>query len=159
MALNEQNSAVLRYFQQQQTPAGWFDMLTIMVDGMVRNVGEKDSHPFLTQMGISFGQAFPLPEAETVGELEAHINNRLAQFNWGIVDIDVEDNAMVIRHQALPVARHDREQNRWCNAFCAMMEGVYASWMRQQGGKDSVALWRDQSWSLTDVQFRYQGRF
>lgn len=159
MALNEINPSLLQYFQQQQTPAGWFDLITVMVDGMVRNVGEQECRPFLAQMGMTLSQAFPLPPAETLGELETHINTRLAQFNWGVVEIDVEDNALLLRHQALPVARTEREQNRWCNAFCAIMEGVYAGWLRNQGGKENVTLWRDHTWSLTDVLFRYQGRF
>ncbi|MCL3783184.1 cellulose synthase, partial [Prolixibacteraceae bacterium JC049] len=31
------NALVTTWFQQQQTPAGWFDLLLIMVDGMVNN--------------------------------------------------------------------------------------------------------------------------
>lgn len=50
--MTDNNEAlVTTWFQQQQTPAGWFDLLLIMVDGMVSNAGERESIPFLRQMG------------------------------------------------------------------------------------------------------------
>lgn len=158
MELNDMNSSLQHYFRQQQTPAGWFDLLTIMVDGMVRNAGEQESRPFLTQMGESLALTFPLAPCETVGDLEDQMNYQLARFNWGIIALDATDNALLIRHQALPVARENSDQDRWCNAFCAILEGVYATWLRGLGGKDNVALWRDKAYSIADIVFRYQER-
>ena len=43
MTSSTANPLLLSYFQRQQTPAGWFDLLSVMVDGMVRNVGEAES--------------------------------------------------------------------------------------------------------------------
>lgn len=51
MTVNSQHAPLIGWFQQQQTPPGWFDLLTIMIDGMVRNVGQVESQPFLRQMG------------------------------------------------------------------------------------------------------------
>ena len=42
MTSSTANPLLLSYFQRQQTPAGWFDLLSVMVDGMVRNVGEAE---------------------------------------------------------------------------------------------------------------------
>ena len=61
------NAQVMTWFQQQQTPAGWFDLLLIMVDGMVNNAGELESQPFLRQMGEALADEHPLPESETLG--------------------------------------------------------------------------------------------
>ena len=47
------NALVMAWFQQQQTPAGWFDLLLIMVDGMVNNAGELESQPFSQQAACS----------------------------------------------------------------------------------------------------------
>ncbi len=102
MTLQTANPELMRYFQQQQTTPGWFDLLTIMVDGMVSNAGEQESKPFLQQMGAVMAAQYPLSAPQTLGELEGQINARLAQFHWGCVDIVADDSGLNLRHQALP---------------------------------------------------------
>lgn len=154
------NSELLGYFQHQQTPHGWFDLLTIMVDGMVANVGEQESRPFLTEMGRKMAAAYPLGMCETVGELEDRINGWLSRFNWGVSEIGVTPQGLVIRVRGLPVARgrqQPHEQHRWCNAFCAILEGLLGAWLQAQREIDHARCWRDHVYSLSEVQFRYQG--
>ena len=149
------SSAVSAWFQQQQTPAGWFDLLTLMVDGMVRNAGEVESQPFLHQMGDALAQEWPLPESETVGELEANINHFLTLFKWGVVELQVTDSGITLHHQAIPVSRDPDRQMRWCNAFCAILEGMYSRWLLTQGGGAHLMAQRERIYSASDVQFRY----
>ena len=155
MALDTSNSVLMAYFQQQQTPPGWFDLLTIMVDGMVTNVGETESQPFLKQMGETMADRFPLSVSQTVGELEAAMNAKLAAFGWGVVDIAANDDGMLLRHQALPVYRDAAGQTRWCNALCAILEGLYGRWLYAQGGEAKLVVKRHRLFSVSDVQFRY----
>lgn len=67
MMTENNNPVVMTWFQQQQTPAGWFDLLIIMIEGMLNNAGELESQPFLRQMGASLAETHPLPASETVG--------------------------------------------------------------------------------------------
>ncbi|PLP37402.1 cellulose synthase, partial [Klebsiella variicola] len=94
MMTENNNPVVTTWFQQQQTPAGWFDLLVIMVEGMLNNAGELESQPFLRQMGASLAETHPLPASETVGELEANINRLLTHFHWGVVTIDVGEDGL-----------------------------------------------------------------
>lgn len=154
--MTEKNNAeVMAWFQQQQTPAGWFDLLLIMVDGMLNNAGELESQPFLRQMGESLADSYPLPESETVGQLEANINQLLSRFQWGVVSVDVGEEGLRLRHRALPVSRDDARRVRWCNAFCAILEGLYSRWLQGQGGGAHVVLQRERLFSVSDVQFLY----
>ena len=66
MMTENNNPVVMTWFQQQQTPAGWFDLLVIMVEGMLNNAGELESQPFLRQMGASLAETHPLPASEPV---------------------------------------------------------------------------------------------
>lgn len=132
---DKNNAEVMAWFQQQQTPAGWFDLLLIMIDGMLNNAGELESQPFLRQMGEALADRYPLPESETVGQLEANINQLLSRFQWGVVSVDVGDDGLRLRHRALPVSRDDARRVRWCNAFCAILEGLYSRWLQGQGGR------------------------
>lgn len=150
------DAQLLQYFQHQQTPPGWFSLLHIMVDSMVVNAGEAESRQFLIQMGDTLAGHHPLALARTVGELETQINVQLARFNWGYIDIEASETAMLIRHMALPVPAEEAQQASWNSAFSAVLEGVYARWIREQGGKPHVSLWRESSPSATVVHFRYQ---
>ncbi|HGH0691641.1 TPA: cellulose synthase, partial [Klebsiella pneumoniae] len=116
MMTENNNPVVMTWFQQQQTPAGWFDLLIIMIEGMLNNAGELESQPFLRQMGASLAETHPLPASETVGDLEANINRLLTHFHWGVVTIDVGEDGLRLRHQALPVSRDEAGRVRWCNA-------------------------------------------
>lgn len=149
------NAEALAWFQQQQTPAGWFDLLIVMVDGMLSNAGELESQPFLRQMGEELADNYPLPESETVGQLEANINQLLSRFKWGVVSVDVGDDGLRLRHWAIPVSRDEARRVRWCNAFCAILEGLYSRWLRGQGGGAHVVLQRERLFSVSDVQFLY----
>ena len=150
------DAQLLQYFQNQQTQSGWFSLLHIMIDSMVANAGEEESRPFLMQMGDTLAARHPLALARTVGELESQINVQLARFNWGYIDIEASETAMLIRHMALPVPADEAQQVSWSHAFSAVLEGVYARWLRDQGGKPHVSLWRESSPSATVVHFRYQ---
>ena len=152
---DKNNAEVMAWFQQQQTPAGWFDLLLIMIDGMLNNAGELGSQPFLRQMGEALADRYPLPESETVGQLEANINQLLSRFQWGVVSVDVGDDGLRLRHRALPVSRDDARRVRWCNAFCAILEGLYSRWLQGQGGGAHVVLQRERLFSVSDVQFLY----
>jgi len=155
MTTTNEHSALLSWFQHQQTPAGWFDLLTIMVDAMIDNAGEEESRPFLLQMGVTLAEKYPLPVAQTVGELEEHINQQLNLFGWGFVRMAVSHNAIVLHHQALPLARDETQQARWCTAFSTILEGVYTQWIQSQGGEAHVIVTRDRVISYTEIQFRY----
>jgi hypothetical protein len=109
-----------------------------MIDGMLNNAGELESQPFLRQMGEALADRYPLPESETVGQLEANINQLLSRFQWGVVSVDVGDDGLRLRHRALPVSRDDARRVRWCNAFCAILEGLYSRWLQGQG---AVHMW------------------
>ena len=152
---DKNNAEVMAWFQQQQTPAGWFDLLLIMIDGMLNNAGELESQPFLRQMGEALADRYPLPESETVGQLEANINQLLSRFQWGVGSVDVGDDGLRLRHRALPVSRDDARRVRWCNAFCAILEGLYSRWLQGQGGGAHVVLQRERLFSVSDVQFLY----
>ena len=100
---DKNNAEVMAWFQQQQTPAGWFDLLLIMIDGMLNNAGELESQPFLRQMGEALADRYPLPESETVGQLEANINQLLSRFQWGVVSVDVTALNFVLKVVLLDV--------------------------------------------------------
>ena len=157
MTFNIENSALLNWFQRQQTPPGWFDLLSIMIDGMAQNTSVQQSRPFLLQMGDKLALSYPLSPSETLNDLQNNINKHLSYFGWGCLDISSTETALIFRHQAFPVCygQDEERQIRWCNSFGTIMEGVYTRWMLQQGGEAHVIVTRDSILSLSEIQFRY----
>ncbi len=102
MMTENNNPVVMTWFQQQQTPAGWFDLLIIMIEGMLNNAGELESQPFLRQMGASLAETHPLLACRRRWGIWRPISTALlTHFHWGVVTIDVGEDGLRLRHQAL----------------------------------------------------------
>ncbi|WP_426817209.1 cellulose biosynthesis protein BcsD [Winslowiella sp. 2C04] len=135
---------------------GWFDLLSVIVAGMLENAGEQESQLFLQQMGQQLAQRYPLESARTVRDLELQINLALSRFNWGFVDIEPLENALVITHRALPAGDEHLEAVHWRDAMGAVLTGLYAAWLRAQGGSEQVPLVCDSVSDDAALLFRYQ---
>lgn len=75
----------LQYHRQRQSQPGWFDLVNVMVGGMMDNADEQEIQAFLRQMGDNLAGRYPLDKARTVADLEGNINQVLERFNWGFV--------------------------------------------------------------------------
>ena len=154
--MSELTHRTLQYYRQQQYQPGWFDLLSVMINGMLRNAGERESHAFLQQMGETLATRYPLGVAQTVADLEQQINSVLAQFNWGFVDVQPHESAVIISHMALPPGDGQIEARQWRQALGAVLLGLYARWLRDQGGDLSVPLVCEETDSESTLNFRYQ---
>nr|WP_312043951.1 cellulose biosynthesis protein BcsD [Erwinia sp.] len=153
--MNEFQERTLSYYRQQQYQPGWFDLLSVMINGMLNNAGEQESHAFLRQMGDTLAGRYPLSTARTVGELEQQINQVLARFNWGFVDVQPHETAILIHHMALPPGEGQMDDRQWRQALAAVLSGLYARWLGEQGGSPAVSLTCLDPGSTT-ATFRYQ---
>ncbi|QKJ85127.1 Cellulose synthase subunit D [Paramixta manurensis] len=142
--------------QQHAYQPGWFDLFSIMVSGMLENAGEEESHAFLRQTGDDLAARYPLAEARTVQDLETQINLALARFNWGFVEIQPQENALTLLHMALPEGRDELAPALWRRALGAVFSGLYARWLRDQGGHAQVPLSCDAEADASLLLFRYQ---
>ena len=42
---------------------GWFDLVSVMMEGMLANAGKEEAEAFLYDMGDSLAARYPLPDA------------------------------------------------------------------------------------------------
>ncbi|CAO98435.1 cellulose biosynthesis protein BcsD [Erwinia tasmaniensis] len=145
----------LQYYRQRQSHPGWFDLLSVTIGSMLDNAGEQETQAFLHQMGEKLAVRYPLGEARTVADLEDRINKVLAQFHWGFVDLRPCHNAIVIDHRALPAGDGVMTHGQWQLAMGAVLLGLYAGWLRSQGGSDRVGLSHEET-DDGSLRFRYQ---
>ncbi len=154
--MSELTHRTLHYYRQQQYQPGWFDLLSAMIGGMLRNAGERESHAFLQQMGDNLAARYPLGSAQTVADLEQQINAVLARFNWGFVDVQPQATTLLISHMALPPGDGQMDQRQWRLAIGAVLLGLYSRWLRDQGGNAAVSLVCEETHSEATLNFRYQ---
>lgn len=154
--MNEPTDRTLDYYRQQQYQPGWFDLLSVIINGMLRNAGERESHAFLLQMGDNLATRYPLGTAQTVADLEQQINQVLARFNWGFVEVEPRETAIVICHMALPPGDDQFDARQWQQALGAVLTGLYGRWLQEQGGAPTVPVVCEATDADATLNFRYQ---
>ena len=119
---------------------GWIDLVSVMMEGMLANAGKEEAEAFLYDMGDSLAARYPLPDARTVEDLEREMNLQLARFNWGFVQLQPQDAAILLKHHALPAGDGALDAESWQSALAAVLAGLYGGWLRAQGGGAAVAV-------------------
>jgi hypothetical protein len=134
---------------------GWFDLVSVLIDGMIANAGQHDAEAFLYKMGESLATRYPLPESRTVQDLEREANLQLARFNWGFVQLQPEETALLIAYHALPAGDNIHSPADWQAAFGAVMAGLFSGWLQGQGGSRIVPVTLELNDGST-LHYRYQ---
>jgi hypothetical protein len=80
---------------------GWFDLVSMMMEGMRANADRAETEPFLYSMGESLAARYPLPDARTAQDRERDMNLQLARFSWGFVQLQPQDAAILLKLHAL----------------------------------------------------------
>lgn len=145
----------LAYFRRRQYQPGWQDLLEIMISGIAANAGDEDRRQFLNLMGNQLAMRFPLPHAETVGDLEDSLNRLWSEFHWGFVRLQPGATHLIFSHHAVPPAA-GAQQEEWTAGLAAILEGAYAQWISAQGGQPHVALRWQQDSAEGIMTFSYQ---
>lgn len=133
---------------------GWFDLVSVMIESMLDNAGEE-AEGFLQGVGASLATRYPLAEARTVQDLEREMNLQLARFNWGFVQLQPQENAILLQHHALPQGDIHVAAERWQLALSAVLAGLYAQWLQAQGGSAAVPVILEKNDGGT-LHYRYQ---
>ncbi|WP_342606193.1 cellulose biosynthesis protein BcsD [Pantoea agglomerans] len=134
---------------------GWFDLVSVLIDGMIANAGQQEAEAFLYKMGESLANRYPLQESRTVQDLERECNLQLARFNWGFVQLQPEEKALLIAYHALPAGDNIHSPADWQAAFGAVMAGLFSGWLQGQGGSSIVPVTLELNDGST-LHYRYQ---
>lgn len=146
----------LDYFRRRQYQSGWQDLLDIMISGITANAGDEDRRQFLNLMGSRLAARFPLPQAETVGDLEDGLNRLWSDFHWGFVRLRPGETDLTLIHHAFPPAATGAQEEEWTAGLAAILEGAYAEWLSAQGGQSHVALRWQRDGAEGIMTFSYQ---
>ena len=131
----------LRYYERTQCSGQWAAFVGLFFDELVQSAGERDAQAFLRHLGQRLGQALALQPQETLEGLEAAMNQRWEQMDWGLVTLGERDKHLVIRHSAYPLPAVLLDAGLASTAMAAVLEGVYATWLdAAQGGSGALSV-------------------
>lgn len=144
------------YYRRQQFKPGWQSLMEVVFSGIFASADEADSRDFLRLMGSRLAEKTPLPDVQTVGDLEDSINAVLSHFDWGWVHIDASEQEILLTHYAYPQAPDPDNESIWRLSFATILEGAYATWLLAQGGAPHVALRHSQQSRDHTLVFSYR---
>lgn len=134
------SSYELDYYRQRQFKTGWQDLVEVVFSGILASADHTDARDFLRLMGGNLAKKLPLPDAETVGDLEDSLNRMLRHFDWGRVQIESTPEQLLLTHCAYPRSADSESEELWALSFATVLEGAYEAWLLAQGGEPHVSL-------------------
>lgn len=130
----------LRYYERKQSSGQWSGFIGLFFDELLRSAGEQDARAFLRHIGTRLGETTDLGMHETLESLEQAMNRHLEQVDWGMVALAEREEGLVVRHSAYPLPGEHLGAEQATRAMAAVLEGLYAAWLRKQSGDDSIPL-------------------
>lgn len=132
-------SANDNYFATRHCHPQWRLVLSALFDKLLQSVPQAEARLFLHQVGANLALDLPLGAQDTLDTLQAAINKRWAELDWGFVTLTSTDQNLEIRHHHCPVPYHQgRVSDAAKQSLAMMLEGVYTSWLMAQGGEPDV---------------------
>lgn len=129
----------LEYYRGRQCNKQWRDFLSVLLDELDSNVGANEVQAFFSVLGTKLASRWPLSEQSTLEGLELEANTIWNELDWGWCQFKVESAAITIIHDDWPNPDYGKE-TLWSLAFSALLQGIYTSWLREQGGDTVVDI-------------------
>lgn len=100
-----------------------------MADEFAQQLAEGDLQALMRRLGARFAQASPLPDCNTLDELQIAMGRIWVGQDWGWVALEELPGSLRIQHYCSPlVTAFGPDSTAWSPAF---LEGVYQEWFRQ----------------------------
>jgi hypothetical protein len=121
----------------QDSRPEWGGFLRALLDTLDAHMQPDERAVLLRAIGGQLAALSPLPPESSLSGLEARINERLAEPQWGTVSIalDSDGPALVLTHLAPPSLPTASDQDgAW---FGPVLEGLHGGWIASQPGAES----------------------
>lgn len=118
-----------------------------------------DAVPVAQRRGFYLAVGRRLAAAETLDGVDdaAQLGKRVNAFwhglGWGQAELRVEADAIVVRHDGVPLAPGDTPTGPWLGMLLAVLEGAYDSWFRRLGSGPSLQT--HAQWKGDTVELRH----
>jgi hypothetical protein len=133
LSLGEIESRDGAYYGRSTCNLQWRNFLGSLAIELHLGSEGREVRNFLRAVGRRMAGSMPLPQVETLGELETEMNKVWMEIDWGWVRLGARDDKIWIVHGAYPNALSEGEDEIWPRGASAVLEGVYTVWFGAQG--------------------------
>lgn len=130
--------AVSDHLALRQCATQWRGMLRAFSAVAAQQLEAGPLREALHAVGMRFGQDHVLPAAQTLAEIQAHMNALWRELDWGWVSLREAATHLVIDHRCAPLAAAFGDEGAsWSGA---LLEGVYTVWFRAMGAGEQLRV-------------------
>lgn len=134
------------------TPDGLALLTAMMGSEIFASATPVQAEAFFVAIGRRIAALLPVGDISDDAALVARINRLWQALGWGETRLEMTEDALLIRHDAMPETLQGDVDGRWADIAPALLRGAYDSWFRALGaGTDlhtSVLHWRDGTMEL-----------
>ncbi len=145
----------LAYLARRGVPPQWRSFMRSLVETLDTHLDAASRDSLLRAVGARLAALSPLPVCSSLAELEARMNDMLAQIDWGYIEIafDPNERALVLTHAAPPtIATASDPSGGW---IAAVLEGLFGAWVSAQPGAEPSLAPRRIAASPAQITLRY----
>ena len=145
----------LSYLARRGVSGQWRTFLRALVETLDSHLDATSRDSLLRAVGARIAALSPLPGCSSLAELEARMNDVLAQTDWGYVEIALDPNerVLMLSHAAPPtIATAADPTGGW---IAAVVEGLLGAWLAAQPGAEPSISPRRVSSTPALITLRY----
>jgi hypothetical protein len=145
----------LSYLARRGVSGQWRGFIRALVETLDGNLDAASRDSLLRAVGARLAALSPLPACSSLAELEARMNDVLAQIDWGFTEISFDPNerSLVLTHAAPPaIATAADPSGGW---IAAVLEGMFGAWLGSQPGAEPSLSPRRVAATPAQVTLRY----
>lgn len=133
-----QNDTFAKYLSQQSYSPAWAFFLVPLTRELLSHVSAAEMRGLARSAGLRAAVELPLPECESLAQMEAVANDYWAQLGWGVASFSEHADHLAIEHSLAPLgATLGHESMEWAGGF---LEGVYQEWFAMLGAGDELQV-------------------
>jgi hypothetical protein len=143
------------YLARRGVSVQWRGFLRALVETLDAHLDTAGRTALMRIIGRRMADAMPLPHCDTLGGLEAQINDALAATEWGFcrLSVDLPGCRLLVTHAAAPVIGAGEDvEGAW---IAAVLEGLYGGWLAEQPGADAAIAVAVAHYAPGEVRLRY----
>lgn len=130
--------ANLAYYTKRQCSEQWRIFLTVLAEDLSEQMNAADRRQFMLNLGQRMAAKMPLPNVDSLVELESTINNLWLQMDWGYVTLSEQDNHLAIKHHCAPL--HEAFGVSAMQWVPGLLQGVYSYWLKNLGADNGLGF-------------------
>lgn len=152
---NSQTSESERYYASHHCNVQWRSFLASLATELFAYADPKDIRLFMRNTGAQMARLNPLPELETLNELQTAINFTWDKMDWGWVRLASIANHIAIIHGASPSFLQDDHDGNWERCMISVLEGCYSEWLLGLGSPAHLNVQFVGRPAADEFEFRY----